>query len=377
MDNPLNNTRSSSCLNAIYHRSQVQQDSTLKLSQDTISGAPANDTIKKTQEGINPLFLMSERKSEEVEAYKEQVSIQKTWAATRVKSTADTTCYICPDTQLITLQSIVESQEPPQQIFNIISLYDKDYYVRELGPSRPVFIETQETTLKDSPINLRTKGLNNELNAADWAIYPLLTLVLFIGFLKAFFSEELSSLFRSTTFFFLAKKLTRENSILWNRMFMMLDFVFFISVPIFVALMLNHSDLGESLDYSLVSILALTFFGLLGFRVLRYFFLKTLGFITQQTTEFSYIYFNQLLYPRAIGVIIVPMLILFAYTNNLFQEIMYYALITTIFIYLILRVFRTFQVFLFKGFSIFYLILYLCALEIIPVLIVFKEIFWE
>jgi hypothetical protein len=123
--------------------------------------------------------------------------------------------------------------------------------------------------------------------------------------------------------------------------------------------------------------MAFTFIGLLGYRFFRYVSLKTLGFLTKQTTEFSNIYFNQLLYPRVAGVFIVPMLILFNYTNNLFQEIMYYVIITTAFIYIFFRVFRTLQVFLFKGFSIFYLILYLCALEIIPVLIIFKEIFWE
>lgn len=377
MDNPLNNTKTSSCLNAIYYRSAVQQDTIPTLSQDTIPLAPVNDTIKKTQEGINPLFLMSERKSQEVEAIKEQLTIQKTRVSSRLKPPVDTTCYICPDTHLITLQSIVEAKEPAQQIFNIVTLYDKGYYLREFGASKPVFIETQEATAKYSPKDINIRALNNELRSVDWAIYPLLGLILFIGFLKAFFSEQLSTLFRSTVFFFLANKLTRENSVLWNRMFVLLDFVFFISVPILVVLMLKYSGLSNSFDYSLVSIMAFTFIGLLGYRFLRYFSLKTLGFLTQQTTEFSNIYFNQLLYPRAAGVFLVPMLILFAYTNNLFQEIMYYVIISTAFIYLVFRVFRTLQVFIFKGFSIFYLILYLCALEIIPVLIIFKEIFWE
>jgi hypothetical protein len=132
------------------------------------------------------------------------------------------------------LQSIVEAKEPAQQIFNIGTLYDKGYYLREFGASQPVFIETQEATAKDSPIDINITKLNNELKSVDWAIYPLLGLVLFIGFLKAFFSEQLSTLFRSTVFFFLANKLKRENSVLWNRMFVLLDFVFFIAVPILV-----------------------------------------------------------------------------------------------------------------------------------------------
>jgi len=74
------------------------------------------------------------------------------------------------------------------------------------------------------------------------------------------------------------------------------------------------------------------------------------------------------------GVVAVPFVFIMAYGKGIPQSISFYALASLFIIMLILRFFRSLKVFLNKGFSIFYFILYLCALEIIPVLIVFKEI---
>ncbi len=346
------------------------------IQQDTIPIQQLPDTLKETNEGIDPLFLMIERKTQEVEAIKEQVSIQKQWAAKqKTIPKVDTTCHICPSSNPIPLHSIVELSKPSKSLFNIEPLYDKNYFFAVRGNSKPVFIETKQTIPGQFKDSFKINPLKEDVVNPDWFFYPLLVLLVLAGVIRTFFANHITILFRSSLFFFISNKLKRERTGIWDRAFIILDSIFFISMPLLVVLTLNY--FGIWLEYSMFSVMALTFTALLGFRILRYLFLKFLGFLTNQTEAFNTLRFNQLVYARTTGITFVPLLILFAYTDDTFQEIIFYILIATASFYLIFSIIRTFQVFIFKGFSIFYLILYLCALEIIPILIIYKEIFGE
>ena len=61
-----------------------------------------------------------------------------------------------------------------------------------------------------------------------------------------------------------------------------------------------------------------------------------------------------------------------SYTGILPEKLLISAGAIVISVHYLIRVFRLFLIFIKRNISIFYLILYLCALEILPVLIVFR-----
>jgi hypothetical protein len=65
---------------------------------------------------------------------------------------------------------------------------------------------------------------------------------------------------------------------------------------------------------------------------------------------------------------------LITYTRGFISTFIIYLSISITIIILIIRIIRILRVFVDRGFSIFYFILYLCALEISPLLIIWKVV---
>lgn len=350
-------------------------DIVLSIQQDTIPIQQPRDTTEETTEGIDPLFLIIERKSQEVEAIKEEVSTYKKQLVKKALPKQDTTCQICPKSEPLPLFAIVESSSLPKNTFDINPLYDKSFYLSNYSRSKPVFIETKDNGSNNKELLIKPESLGKGSPSIDWVFFPLIGLILILGYLRIKFPTQLSSLIRSTFFFFVANKLTKESSFHWGRFFVVLDVIYISSIPILTILVINHIGIGYDQNISLIALL--TAIGLLGYKFYRFIFLKALGLVTSQSSAFETLRFNQLLYSRVMGIVLVPLLLVFAYSTQTLQTASLYTIALVFSLILIFSIIRTLQVFIFKGFSIFYLILYLCALEIIPVLVIVKEIFWE
>lgn len=119
-------------------------------------------------------------------------------------------------------------------------------------------------------------------------------------------------------------------------------------------------------------------FGLMAASLVVIYFVKIiatrlLGFIFElgdTATEYMY---NILLFNKAIGVLLFPFALLFAYARQIPGEYLAWGGLSVWALALIYRIFRTAQVgFAARGISLFYLILYLCTLEIVPFVVLIK-----
>lgn len=347
------------------------------LQQDTIPTTQGKDTLESKHQGIDPLFLMIERKSQEVEAYKEQVAIQRLRAREQARPKVDTTCHLCPSSEKIPLQSIIISQKTDNTLFGAPKLYDKDFFFVQVGSNKPVFIETEKTvTLKPSE-SLNPIPISKETFAFDVGFFILFGLVAFSIAIKVFFSNYFHSLFQSNIYFSVASKLTRESSLVWNRLFLMLDLVFFISIPLALFIAIDYMGIVDNLDFDSKIIALFALGGLIIFRVFRILASSLVGFLSRQPTTFEFLNHNQFIFPRTLGIILTPLMVLIIYSPREFSYWVFYFMLFIVGVAILLRLTRTIQVFLFKGFSIFYIILYLCALEIIPILLVYKLVVGE
>jgi len=358
-------------LQSTFKYFSLQQPDTLVVS-DTIPQAKAiSDTISAPSD-INPLFIEIERKSIEIEEQKEKEL--KPYTAKRTNQTikVDTTCHFCPSGKPIPLFSVIEKPQAINNRFYTENLYDKEFYKNNIGAKGPVFIETAPSATSHTE-TIAPKPLAVKSATPNWAIYSTIGILLALAYAKIFHSKNISSLFRSGVFYFIAGRLTQENSSLWNRFFFVLDTLFFITIPLGTSLALNRYGLIPQ-EYSVLNIFFIVFMLLFAFRLLRFASVKTIGIISNRPKELNQLYFNILLYTRITSIILAPLVILLAYSNPSLTHSLVVISIAIIGLSLIYRTFRTLQVFISKGFSLFYLILYLCALEIIPILLLAKAI---
>ena len=136
----------------------------------------------------------------------------------------------------------------------------------------------------------------------------------------------------------------------------------FLSIKYFTPNSLIH--LSDNLLIFYISIVVFIFF------FFRIFYIRTAGFLFQSTPiskQQQALYFN---IDSLLGIILIPVLVLMMYTNiEIFT-------IIGIIIILIIYIFRWFQSFFLGnsilGFSLLHLFMYLCTLEIIPLLILTK-----
>lgn len=346
----------------------------LHIQQDTVPKQQLPDTTNAALQGINPLFIMIERKTKEVEAYKKKAEQVRIRVVHKPVAPKDTTCLICPTAEFVPLHEIIEeSQNIETFSFGNVLLYDKDYFKQHVNLPDKIFIETKPNATFTST-EIVVKPIVKEQDSISWLFYPILASLVLLLFLKLFFTKQILELFRSAVFFQSSKKLTRDNPFVFTQFFRLLDIALFLSLPVFSINLLEYFDILPSINISTHHIAFWVLIGLLSFRIFRGISIKIIGWTTNRVTDFDQLNINRLIYPRIFGLVLIPLNLFYLYST---KGIFLYAALSILLLILLISLLRTVRVFLNNRFSIFYLFLYLCALEIIPVLIVFKEFIWE
>lgn len=231
-----------------------------------------------------------------------------------------------------------------------------------------------ETFLQESPVEIVSKSIQYAYQ--DWMVYTLFILLLGISMVWYYFPERALSIFKISE----TRKPTRSNYSTGNETpGMMILFFFIINylLTISLFLFLSSSKLIHLNTENPHRINALLFFmigvsALYLFRVVIIFFS---GFIFN-TKEIALkqlkVYIN---IDNIIGVVLIPILILILFVQ--INIVIYIGLA----IILILQIIKWFQTFVLgnsiSGFSVLHLFMYLCALELLPVMVLIKLFNYE
>jgi hypothetical protein len=217
--------------------------------------------------------------------------------------------------------------------------------------------------LKITPREITTPG-------ADW-----LTIILFLAFVilasvSAGFSKYISSLFQSLINYPTAFRMFREKnySVLHGAFRLEVLFYFIFSIFVFQIIVLASTN---------NSFYNITFFGKTFAVVVVYFLAKklayhALGSIFINAADTAEFLFNMDNFNRGAGIILFPIVALIAYfpSENPLIAVVLGVFTTLVFYIMLLK--RGISILLKKQFPIFYLFLYLCTLEILPLLLIYK-----
>jgi len=173
--------------------------------------------------------------------------------------------------------------------------------------------------------------------------------------------------------FHIAQKHFKENSVLIAHIRQLLFMLGAVVISFFALAIINRTIGGiEGLNPWQLYLLILAAF--LAFYFLKTLLLYLLGFLSQTMDVMRMIIYYAQIYTIACGLLLLPGVILYSSPHDVFYNVLFIIELIICGSFLLLYLFRTLQIFIASNISVFFWILYLCTLEIVPFLIIYKYI---
>lgn len=203
----------------------------------------------------------------------------------------------------------------------------------------------------------------------------ILALILFffaaLSWIKIGYPRHLSNIFRSSMNLQLAKKLHLEPGIVKKRIFIFLNSLYYLSSGLFLYL------IGEYFEFRVAELEGAVFYGaitlfLILSDILKIIAIKITGSVFSIQDLLREALFHRFLFKKIFAILVVPMLFFMAFSMGITHDI---AMISGIVMFFGIRLLNLYHetIFIYKSVVLFfYFILYLCCLEILPLLVVIK-----
>lgn len=206
----------------------------------------------------------------------------------------------------------------------------------------------------------------------SWFLGVFILIFFLFAWIRLRFKKQFEKFLAAIFSFQTAANVYRNKSLLSQRVSFQMNLLFVLTGGLFLTQLFHYYTINIHSDE--LTNVVFAFLMPLTFIVYKFIMAKLVGFFSYKTKLFDEFYFNTSVYLKMLGLIALPLVVLIPYLNAVPQEILFTLSFILFGIVFILWFFRTFQIFIRKGVSIFFLILYLCALEILPVLIAVKFI---
>ena len=215
--------------------------------------------------------------------------------------------------------------------------------------------------------------ISTGFGSTDWMLGIIVFSLILFSWIRVGYNRFYQTAIQASYNFFTARRINEEVNVTRNWVFHIMNFLFYINIALFLSQFLEYYHFtiyklqGILLFLTIfIAILVLYNVKSILFHLLDFLFLGKKAFFTYISTIF--------LYNKMIGIILLPIIALIPYVPKHITPWLFYAGTIIIIILYIFRIFRGLQICFKNRLSIFYLILYLCALEILPTLILFKVI---
>jgi len=208
------------------------------------------------------------------------------------------------------------------------------------------------------------------INTQSWMIGIFVIVFLLFSIVKVFYRNYVGQLLSSGFNFNEAKKMFKEKSLSFTHAAFRFDIIFYLVTGVFLY------QVAEFFSIQFYSVEWMNYFfitgGLIFFITIKKILYFFMGYVTKSFPETSEYIFNINNYNRILGIFLFPMCLIIEFIPRLQQEYLFIiGIIFSLFLYFLL-LFRGIKILLRKHFSIFYLILYLCYLEILPILYLYQ-----
>jgi hypothetical protein len=257
------------------------------------------------------------------------------------------------------------------------------FYFRKKSLENPNLVNDSTLHLKPQPdffiqkITVEPKGLMlpsilHRTHSYDWFVFLFLGTFVILVFVKQSAKKYFSLLFQSITSYLASARMFREQNISLVQGSAVMELFYLLVMALFGYQVLHH--FGISFPFPDFVVFLVCFGILFLFFQVKHMIYKLLGFVSGTHTETREYLFNIQNHNKVLGILLWPLVALIAWLpfKNSWVFILTGLLLTAI-IYLIYLI-RGARILIKKQYSILYLFLYLCTLEILPLLVLFKFI---
>jgi hypothetical protein len=248
--------------------------------------------------------------------------------------------------------SIFTFQYPEQ---NTSGLYTNIYHGHELKP-------------------VNSHAIMRENVMPDW-FFPLILLVLAIfAWMRVFYNRFFIQMLQAFTNSNLANQIVRDENIFIQRSSVILSVIFNLIGALLLYLLSVHygwhlGGIGNGFNRFLFFLIVVT-----SAYAMKFLILKTCGWLFEQEREMATYIFHIFLINNLLGIILLPFICLLAYNESISGSWLIIPPLIFASIAFIWRLFRGIQIGIAGNTSPLYLFLYLCTLEIAPLMVLIRII---
>ncbi|HYW97146.1 MAG TPA: DUF4271 domain-containing protein [Bacteroidales bacterium] len=238
-------------------------------------------------------------------------------------------------------------------------------------PDRVFKSETRppDTTRNNYPFS---ENIHRNLTP-DWILYILIGVLVVLAWIRLVFNKHIINLFDSAFNYQRAVKVYDDPGVVKTRIFLALNIIYTLSGGLFLYLAMQHYNLHPAGLTGINQFLVAAVF-LAALMIGKVIVVKTTALIFNREKLFNAYLFHNFIFNKITGIVIIPFVLAIAYSKGLPRDIFIYSGFVALASVVILRITRLLM-FIFKNVVLlFYLILYLCTLEILPMLVIVKLI---
>jgi len=223
--------------------------------------------------------------------------------------------------------------------------------------SRPVAVTTNKKEFKGKEI----------------LFYTLIALLLFFAFIKFSFPKYLGDLFQVAFRTTLKQRQIGEQLIQTPLPSLLLNFFFLVTASLYISFVLQHFDLAA--DYNFWLLYFYCFVALTVIYIIKFLSLKFFGWLFNITATTDGYIFIVFMINKIIGIYLLPFLLLLAFTDDNIYQVAFALSYIGIFALLAYRLILSYGLVRNQiRVNPFHFFLYLCAFEIVPLLLIYKAL---
>jgi hypothetical protein len=215
------------------------------------------------------------------------------------------------------------------------------------------------------------EGTPRVIGDLGWLPFAFVVSILIFGWIKLLYQKYILQLVNSVIDYQVSLRIQRERNVLFSNVSFGLNWVYAINTGLFVffALRYYNCQINFAPSFVVALVICLVIWALYYLKIST---CKLLGNLFLVQEQFDDYIFNIGVFNRVMGLFLLPVIIFYPFTLEILKPFVLYSGLFIITAFLVLRIIRGFQILIRKEFTFFYLILYLCAVEILPVLVLVK-----
>ena len=255
-------------------------------------------------------------------------------------------------------------------------LQDSTVYIGKTITANEMYGVKSTLLAKTVDLSSTKEGIPREYPLGNsWAFLPMIGVILLALLLLRYTRNYFGQLFLLLISNKAAHKQYKSNLQNFNRTLLILTLFSVVPVTILGTFILNNfpNQLIVEEGYQLYLIVGGFF---LAFCLFKSIVLSIAGVLTYEEGLVQELRYNSRVFAGAWGIVVLPFILLLVLNDSEVDKITFFLIIIILSILLyILYLIRSFQLFYVEKVSIFFWILYLCTLELLPALLVFNYLF--